>query len=417
MLNKNGERELAYVVKVGWVRPIEGADNIELIGINGWTCIAKIGEFNEGDLAVYFEIDSKLPEADWSEFMASKGYKVKTMKLNKFKVISQGLALPASAFGAVCYQDGDGTMYIHFDKNSALHENIDLGEGEFLTKKLGVTYAVEEDNTRKANVNPDAKINSALAHHPKIAKKWGKTIKKNKFLRWLFLFLFGKKKDNRHWPVEVKKTDEERIENRPWTLEDSSKIWIATEKVDGSSSTFHLRRGKGFKKAEYFVCSRNVVFDTPEKEKNNYYKDTIGNIWVEMSEKYNMQKVLQRLLDERPTADWVTIQAETFGAGVQKRDYGMKDHDLRAFNLIYSDCGRVSTLKMKEILDKVGVPSVPIISEGMTLPKTIEELRTFVHSAPSAIDGKIKEGIVFRSEDGGDSFKCVDPEFLLKYHQ
>lgn len=33
MLNpKTGERELAYIVSVGWVRPIEGADNIELIG-------------------------------------------------------------------------------------------------------------------------------------------------------------------------------------------------------------------------------------------------------------------------------------------------------------------------------------------------------------------------------------------------
>lgn len=395
MLNKSGERELAYVVKVGWVRPIEGADNIELIGINGWTCIAKIGEFKEGDLAVYFEIDSKLPEADWSEFMASKGYKVKTMKLNKFKVISQGLALPFSAFG------WEPEKYL---------------EGDFLTKTLGVTYSVAEDNDRKAN-NVD-KYKKMAQRRPDIFKK--------PFVKWLYkytwgkklLFVFyGKKNDTRNWPVEVKKTDEERIENRPWTLEDSSKIWIATEKVDGSSSTFHLRRGKGFKKAEYFVCSRNVVFDTPEKEKNNYYKDTIGNIWVEMSEKYNMQEVLQRLLDERPTANWVTIQAETFGAGVQKRDYGMKDHDLRAFNLIYSDCGRVPTLKMKEILDKVGVPSVPVISEGMVLPKTIEELRTFVHSAPSAIDGKIKEGIVFRSEDGGDSFKCVDPEFLVKYHQ
>ena len=395
MLNKSGERELAYVVKVGWVRPIEGADNIELIGINGWTCIAKIGEFKEGDLAVYFEIDSKLPEADWSEFMASKGYKVKTMKLNKFKVISQGLALPFSAFG------WEPEKYL---------------EGDFLDKTLGVTYSVAEDNDRKAN-NVD-KYKKMAQRRPDIFKK--------PFVKWLYkytwgkklLFVFyGKKNDTRNWPVEVKKTDEERIENRPWTLEDSSKIWIATEKVDGSSSTFHLRRGKGFKKAEYFVCSRNVVFDTPEKEKNNYYKDTIGNIWVEMSEKYNMQEVLQRLLDERPTANWVTIQAETFGAGVQKRDYGMKDHDLRAFNLIYSDCGRVPTLKMKEILDKVGVPSVPVISEGMVLPKTIEELRTFVHSAPSAIDGKIKEGIVFRSEDGGDSFKCVDPEFLVKYHQ
>ena len=96
----NNKRALAYVEKIAWVKPIEGADNIELIGINGWTCIAKKGEFKENDLCVYFEIDSKLPAADWSAFMEPKGYKVKTMKLNKFKVISQGLALPFSAFGA-----------------------------------------------------------------------------------------------------------------------------------------------------------------------------------------------------------------------------------------------------------------------------------------------------------------------------
>lgn len=126
---------------------------------------------------------------------------------------------------------------------------------------------------------------------------------------------------------------------------------------------------------------------------------------------------LPQLLDERPSAEWVTLQGETFGQGIQKRDYGMKDHGLRAFNLIYSDCGRIGTLEMKEILDRIGIPSVPIISEGMTLPGTIEELRKFVHSAPSAIDGKMKEGIVFRTQDGTESFKCVDPEFLLKYHQ
>ena len=33
------------------------------------------------------------------------------------------------------------------------------------------------------------------------------------------------------------------------------------------------------------------------------------------------------------------------------------------------------------------------------------------------MDGIIKEGIVFRSQDGSMSFKCVDPEYLIKYHQ
>lgn len=58
------ERALAHVEKIEWIRPIEGADNIELIGVLGWVCIAKKGEFNVGDMAVYIEIDSKCPETD-----------------------------------------------------------------------------------------------------------------------------------------------------------------------------------------------------------------------------------------------------------------------------------------------------------------------------------------------------------------
>ena len=64
----DGKRALAHTEKVEWVKPIEGADNIELIGVLGWTCIAKIGEFKEGDICAYIEIDSKVPEKEWSEF-------------------------------------------------------------------------------------------------------------------------------------------------------------------------------------------------------------------------------------------------------------------------------------------------------------------------------------------------------------
>ena len=85
-------RSLAHIEKIEWIKEIKGADNIELIGVLGWECIAKKGEFKVGDLCVYFEIDSKLPEKDWSEFLRPKHFKVKTLKLGKFNVISQGLA-------------------------------------------------------------------------------------------------------------------------------------------------------------------------------------------------------------------------------------------------------------------------------------------------------------------------------------
>ena len=46
------ERKLAHIEKIEWIKPIEGADNIELIGILGWVCISKIGEF----LSIHFPL-------------------------------------------------------------------------------------------------------------------------------------------------------------------------------------------------------------------------------------------------------------------------------------------------------------------------------------------------------------------------
>ena len=71
---------------------------------------------------------------------------------------------------------------------------------------------------------------------------------------------------------------------------------------------------------------------------------------------------------------------------------------------------------MTNILKSFNVPCVPIIFENYILPDTLNELRNYVHSRGSDIDGEIKEGIVFRSNDGVRSFKCVDPEFLMRFH-
>ena len=60
MLNKNGERELCYVVKVDDIQPIQGRDKVECAVIGGWTCMVRKGQFNKNDLGIYFEIDSKV---------------------------------------------------------------------------------------------------------------------------------------------------------------------------------------------------------------------------------------------------------------------------------------------------------------------------------------------------------------------
>ena len=411
MLNQNQERELAYVVTIDDIKPIPGYDRVEHAIVGGWRVIVQKDQFNVGDPAIYFEIDSRVPaDKECFAFLEKRHYKIKTLKM--CKTISQGLLMHASDFGwETCEwtdtNTGEGDVGIA-DETGEIHWS--KRESRFLTKKLDVTYADEEDNQRKAPTVD--KYKKMAGRHPAIFKKpfvrwlmqheWGKKL--------LFVF-FGKKRDNKSgWPVWVKKTDEERIQNMPWILEDDGD-WIATEKIDGTSTTFTMKRGR-FGKNKFYVCSRNVCFDTINKP---CYYDT--NVYWEMAQKYNMFDVLSRMLKEHPDEEWITIQGETYGEGVQRRDYSLKGHDFAAFNLIYSTCGRVGTEEMKETLEEYGVPCVPIVEHEMKINQfyNVDEILAYAGGL-SAIDYGLREGIVFRSVDGVESFKAVSNNYLLKYH-
>lgn len=404
---KTNERELAYVVTIDNITPIEGYDRVELAHVGGWTIVVGKGEFKVGDPAIYFEIDSKLPEVKPftdMEFLVKKKFRIKTQKM--CKSISQGLLISAANFGWTIENHNYG--YSIHDSNGVEHNAGN--NSRFLTKQLGVTYYVAEDNIRKA---------SSVDKYKKMAQRNGKLFAKQPF-RWLMkrdwgkklLFVFfGKKRDNTSWPAWVKKTDEERVQNMPWILQDKDP-WVATEKIDGSSTTFTIKRGKWPHKNEFYICSRNVCFDKPNKA---CFYDT--NIYTEMAEKYHIEHVLTEMLTLFPETEWITIQGETYGAGVQKRDYHLKGHDFMAFNLITSDKGRFNTLKMRELLeDYYHIPCVPIVDTRFILPDTVEELLEYATNK-SQIDGDMREGIVFRSKDGSKSFKAVSNEFLIKFHQ
>ena len=415
MLNAALERELAYVVIIDGIEPIPGYDRVEHAIVGGWRVIVQKGQFKVGDPAIYFEIDSRVPsDKECFAFLEKRNYKVKTLKM--CKTISQGLLMHASDFGWTIENkitpDAYGTCAIDtsvaiIDDEGQVHRPTD--ESRFLTKKLGVIYADDEDNTRKASSTD--KYKKMTARHPNIFKKpWARWLMRREWGKKLMFFLFGKNKDKKNvWPDWVKKTDEERIENQVWTLKNKDP-WIVTEKIDGSSTTFTMRRGK-FNKKNFYVCSRNVCFDNENKP---CYYDT--NIYLEMAKKYDMFNVLSRLLDTMPKAEWITIQGETYGEGVQRNTYGLIGHDFMAFNFITSDKGRWNSCMMKKILEEYNIPCVPILNDSYVLPDTVAELREYVNSQPSVVNGEMKEGIVCRSLDGVNSFKCVSPEYLIKYH-
>ena len=407
MLNATGERELAYVVIIDGIEPIPGYDRVESAIVGGWHVIVQKDQFKVGDPAIYFEIDSRVPsDRECFAFLEKRHYKIKTLKM--CKTLSQGLLMHADDFGWEIHETPEGDVYIFDDEGK---EHYAVGESRFLTKKLGVTYADDEDNSRKA---------PSVDKYKKMASRHQKLFKRP-FIRWMMrykvgrkilFFLFGKKKDKKNgWPTWVQKTDEERVQNMPWIIDDEG-IWIATEKIDGTSTTFTMKRGK-FGRKSFYVCSRNVCFG--EENKPCYY-DT--NVYWEMAKKYDIYKVLSDLLDKNPQEEWITIQGETYGDGVQKRDYSIKDHDFAAFNLIFSSRGRVGTMDMIKTMKEYDVPCVPVVAENINFVDrfaTVEDMLLWAEG-DSKLDKLPREGIVFRTVDGQKSFKAVSNSFLLKYH-
>ena len=383
----NDKRALAYIQHVTNIRPIDGADNIEQCNVLGWNLICKKGEFHEGDPCVYIEIDSKVPEREEFEFLRAKGFKVKTMKLGKFNCISQGLAMPQSAF----------------------KELAGLSEGTDVTDILGIKYSVQEDNARKGNGDPNAKYKSMAARHQKIfKKKWARWMMRRSWGRKVMFFFFGKKKDNpRGFPTFVSKTDEERVENQPWRIGDG-KTYLATEKLDGTSCTYALER-KGRNKFEFYVCSRNV---RQQDEKQECYHD--HNIYWDLAFKYNIEQHLKDFLNQFPQLKWVCIQGEGVGS-VQGNPLKLTEDDLYVFNFKESQTGRWSSMAGAGQVREWGMKWVPILGE-VQMPDTMEELKVLATGKSRVNLEVMREGIVYRSLDGSDSFKNVSREYLLKHN-
>lgn len=387
MLNSKGDRELAYIAKVLDTEVLCGYDNVHLITILGWKCIAPIS-IHKDDLVVYFEVDSLLPNNDIRfSFLASKKFRIRAIKI--CGVVSQGLVLPLSEFP----------------------ELKGCKEGDFVTDKLHVEKYDPDainDGSVKSKVSD---FQRALDRHPKFFKNpIIKFLMKYKPVRFVLakLFVLKKDKDKRKWPEWLPKTGSERIQNMPHLFGCKEK-YIITEKVDGASTSFILNE-----KNKYMVCSHNVI-KNPDKNSDggNFYKT---NIWAESGANYNIESVLRSLKKDLKLKN-VAIQGETYGDGIQKRTYSLKNkHGFVVFH-IWFDCVRIPIKDMIAICDKYNLPHVHVYNYEYSIPDTVEQIIEDVDNSKSNIDGGDIEGFVFYSQDGQQNFKCVSPNFLLKYHR
>lgn len=355
-------RKLASIQRIDDIQQIEGRDRIVLATVEGWHVIVT-KDFNVGDNVVFCEIDSVLPEKPEFEFLRPKKFHIKTMRMAG--VTSQGICFP-------------------LDILPEKYRDCEIGED--VTDIIGVK---QYEPTMDKEPDYDG-------HKQKNTKKYPKFLMRFAWFRKLVL----PKPRKGGFPSFISKTDEERVQNMPWIVNDKRE-WIATEKVDGQSGTWALVRHKGLfrDKFEYIVCSRNLRLMHPDN--SSYWR---------VSDKYKIENALKNMIGNH---DWIAIQGECIGPKIQKNKYKREDYEMYVFNLIYPS-GRVDSIRAKSICENKGFNFVPIIDKHFIMPDTVDDI-LFYADGQSYLADTIREGIVFRSKDGKQSMKAVSNQFLLKW--
>jgi RNA ligase (TIGR02306 family) len=335
------ERELATIDIVLSIIPIDGANSIELVQIRGWRCVVRIGEFQVGDLCVYFEIDSLLPsdllppDSPVAKIMKQSKYRVKTKKL--LGQISQGLALPLSMFPMI-----DDPILFRRKHTSEMCAFQDALKGHL------------KRHYRDMDVTALLGIKK---YEPILVYRRGGMIKMSKF------------------PSGLIKTSCDRIQNLQKYLTQYAKLkWNVSEKIDGCSVTI------GYLNDKFIVCSRNLeVFDSKDP----------GNYWWRVVHKYDLTETLR----EHPG---LIIQGEIIAPKLQKNRYKLLDVELHVFrchdvsNELF--LGRTNLVKF---CDEIGLKVVPLMKEETTLDMlTLDEWLTYAEGESTLKPGVIREGVV-----------------------
>ena len=356
-------RNLASVQRVISVEDCPNSDNLSIIKVLGWQIVGKRGEFTEGSLCVYFEIDAILKEGNPEfEFMRPRKFRVKTIKLRG--ALSQGLCFPLSI----------------------LPKNKTYKEGQDVTEVLGVTKYEP----------PEVQLGGGGIKH-------GHT--------------------KRGFPKYVAKTDETRVQSRPGILGELDGVpCFISVKLDGTSLTAGIKDGEidvcsrnlSIKDPNAITLwDRICIFLFPRKK---YKHEVPKNTYWDMVEKYNIRSILKKY-------DNIVIQGEIAGPGIQGNKLGLSDVQLFVFNVFsvneqrYYDYEDFINFCKENNLQTVPIESENVDLSGVTMEKLLEM------AEGKYPNGSPREGIVIRAMkekychtlSGRFSFKVISNSFLLKY--
>ena len=357
---------VCFVDKILEIKPIEGADNIELAVIGGWTCIVKKGAHKVDERVVVATTDAIIPlklsdELNVTNYLR-KGGRVRTVKLRG--VYSECLIIPK-------YKLPDPGKY-----------NI----GDDVMDVLKV-YKYE----------PPVK-QVQLASGRKV--------------RW---------QDNPNFHVYYKFPN---LKNVPGLFTEKDTVEI-TRKIHGTNARYGIVKkakltiwdrikklfGVKWVDYEFVVGSHNVEKGS---DSNGFY-DT--NVWYEIEKKYDIKKKLWDYVKSETMTpeigEGIILYGEIYGAGIQKGyDYGLEDIKFAGFD-IKENGEYLSPLATKfRLVDMLDLPYVEVLYYGCW-SQAIQDKYTFNNFISGTKTPE--EGIVIKHHTGERQkvAKVINPDYLI----
>jgi len=385
-------RKLATIRSIRDVQPIDGADSIELVFVDGWQVVTRKGEFKVNDRCIYFEIDSFLPIHPLFEFLRAssfrdiaelgQGFRLKSIKLRK--QLSQGLVLPLietmKQFGDYVDESLIDDDPFSFGWTNGVNV-VPFVDGADCTEYLGV---------KKFEIPLSAQLagmvrGSFPSFIPKTDQERVQNLIFHDGVEFEQVFHDGEGKE-----IRVNKAP------RPGPRQFDYEV---TLKLDGSSMTVYKKDGY------VGVCSRNM--DLNETEGNAYWKCARASGLIDFLEQNDIPDI--------------AFQGELMGPGVQGNREGLSELRFYLFDIYVISIGKyLDPIRRKMCCDElisetnVTIFHAPILlshCSGSELTQAI----CLELAKGSSINHKVREGVVFKSNirDETYSFKTINNDFLL----
>lgn len=438
-----GDRSLAHVEKIVKVYPIEGADKIEMVQLLDFHVVVKKDEFKVGDLALYVEVDSILPNGlptdfqaplslakkslkslvkeekkavgealtkvqeeiskvneeiskiisnnvfEEFEFLRTKDFIVRVLPYKKFldefgnSIISQGIVFPIDVLKSVSKKNGK--------------EVSEIVLGMDVTENLGIEKVVEDPEETMKNVSEKIEKGAIEAFFDKRFYRY-------KFYRKLKNKIVGEKISGTWLDIFPPRSDEENVQKIFSRLKEKygDVDFYRTSKLEGNSTAFYTIQQKTFfglfSKWKFGVCSRN----------RNLITDDGSDFWKcakDIGAKDKLMKLKKNIF----------VRGERCAPRLQGNIYGFTGNRFFVYDVYDLDEQRLYNFdEMIQFCKDNGFEHVPILDDNYTLPETVQELLAMSNGYSVFGEKVLREGLVIRKKnDSKISFKVKSPEYLV----